>query len=290
MISVKAQCAAAGAVCGLGLASMAGLAPLLADYSYPIVWWGLLGLADAWNWGRSGLSLWRGGRGRHFVLVTIPVSVLYWLLFEALNLPAPQWRYHGGVESVWAQVGFGFAAFTTVIPIVVEAWWMVMGLFRIPDGVQARLHGRYLLPAIGMGLMSVPWVNDIFWFNQGMWFGPALVLLPFAGVQRGGSMGRFLRGAVAAGLLTGFMWEAINFSSRTRWEYLILPEVPHLFAMPLPGYLGFIPFAVATMVVYHWQLKLSAQALTVTGLYLSAIAVLYRLTVIYSERGLWVLD
>jgi hypothetical protein len=287
MISVTAQCVAAGAVCGIGLASMAGLAPAFADYSYPIVWWGLLGLADAWNWRRNGLSMWRGGRARRFLLVTIPVSVLYWLLFEALNLPAPQWRYRGGVDQVWAQVGFGFIAFATVIPIVVQAWWMVAGEFRLPAGLLARLPDRYLLAAVGIALMSVPCINDIFWFNQGMWIGPALVLLPFASIESGGSSGRLLRGAVAAGLLSGILWEAINFPSRTKWEYLILPEMTHLFEMPLPGFLGFIPFAAATMVVYQWQLKLAAKALIVLGLNLSAVAALYRLTRIYSERGLW---
>src|SRR6266545_3798339 len=120
-------------LCAIGGAAMAGWLGPLADYTYPIVWWGLLLIVDEWN-ARSGRSLWRG-RLRHFLLITLPISVLFWLLFELLNLASPQWRYRGDITGVTAQVLFGFVAFATVIPIMVEAIWICMGPFCLPAAV-----------------------------------------------------------------------------------------------------------------------------------------------------------
>src|SRR5262245_6043966 len=103
----------------IGAASLAGILPSMADYSYAIVWWGVLLLLDSWNSTRHGLSLFRENR-RHFITITAPASVVVWLVFEALNFPAPQWRYRGNVSGIWTLVAYGFAAFSTVIPIMVE--------------------------------------------------------------------------------------------------------------------------------------------------------------------------
>src|SRR5260370_18315848 len=102
---------------------MAGLIPARADYSYPIVWWGLLPIVDAYNHRRRGLSLWRG-RAPHFLLITTPISVLFWLLFEVFNLAPPQWRDKGGIGNLHGEAFFGFVAFASVIPTIVAAHWL----------------------------------------------------------------------------------------------------------------------------------------------------------------------
>src|SRR5579884_275569 len=146
---------------------MAGLIPPLADYTYPIVWWGLLPVVDAYNRRKRGLSLWQG-RLPHFLLITTPVSVLFWLVFELMNLPAPQWHYRGGIDNLHAQVLFGFIAFTTVIPIMAESYWLFGGPFCLPAGFGGWFRAR---PAIwilvGLVLAAIPFFNDVFWFNQG---------------------------------------------------------------------------------------------------------------------------
>lgn len=66
-------------------------------------------------------------------------------------------------------------------------------------------------------------------------------------------------GAIAlAGLLSGLLWEYFNFWADSKWIYVILKDAPHLFEMPIYGYLGFIPFAFSTVGVYlfGWYLKL----------------------------------
>jgi hypothetical protein len=262
-------------ICGIGLAAMAGLIPPLADYTYPIVWWGLLPIVDAYNHRRRGLSLWRG-RARQ--------------LFEALNLAAPQWRYKGGIDNVHAQALFGFIAFATVIPIMVEAYWLVGGPFCLPQQFAAAFRKwRWAAIMIGLILAAIPFVNRVFWFNQGMWLAPGLMLLPFGKSPPCARTRRFVGAVAASGLIAGFFWELLNYWARTHWEYLILSTTPHLFQMPLPGYTGFIPFALTSMVVYEQQGRLRARVVTSVLLYAAALGVLYLLTTEYMNRGLWLL-
>jgi len=267
---------------------MVGLIPPLANYTYPIAWWGLLLVVDRFNSRRRGLSLWHRNI-RHFLMITLPVSVLFWLLFELMNLPSPQWHYVGGIDNLPVQVLFGFIAFTTVIPIMAESYWLFGGRFCLPSGF-AHWFRQWRVVSILAGLVfaAIPFFNHVFWFNQGIWLAPALILLPFSNVRRCEATSKFVRAIVLSGLLAGFFWELLNYWSRTHWEYLILPGVPHLFQMPLPGYVGFIPFALTAMVVYEQQLRLPARIAISAALYGVAFAALYVLTAIYAERGLWI--
>ena len=59
--------------------------------------------------------------------------------------------------------------------------------------------------------------------------------------------------ALAIGcMICGFFWEMWNIYSYPKWMY----DVPglnrmHVFEMPLPGYLGYIPFSFELFAVYH---------------------------------------
>jgi hypothetical protein len=95
------------------------------------------------------------------------------------------------------------------------------------------------------------------------------------------------------GFPSEWCWRAIplllfNYPARTHWEYLILPDAPHLFYMPLPGYLGFIPFALSMMAVYQWGRQVRPSLWLGALLYGIAIAGLYWLTALYVRRGIWV--
>ncbi len=271
----------------IGVAATVGFIAPLTDYSYPIVWWGLLPMIDAWNRKRRGLSLWRG-KVPHFALITIPISVLLWLLFEVFNLAAPQWRYRGGIESLHVQVFFGFIAFATVIPIMVESYWLVGGEFCLPVAFARWFHNwRALSILAGIAFAITPLFNHSFWFNQGIWLAPALVLLPFTAIRTCTRSRLFVLALFSSGLLAGFFWEFLNFWARTHWEYLILPHAPHLFQMPLPGFLGFIPFALTALVVYERQLRVPPRPWIGAVLYAAALVGLCVLTAIYRRDGLW---
>jgi hypothetical protein len=284
--AAPAPIVAGALITALGLAALTGVLSSIADYAYAIIWWGILLLLDSVNARRRGLSLFYGNL-RQFVTITAPTSVIVWLAFEVLNLPAPQWRYRGDVPGIWPKVIFGFTAFSTVIPIMVESWWLVAGRQCIPANVLRwfRDH-RWLSFAAAAVFAVMPFVNDILWFNQGIWLLPALLLFPFVRAEHC-SAGAFIRALVFSALLAGLGWESLNYPARTHWEYLILPDAPHLFYMPVPGYLGFIPFALSMLAVYKFQLHIRPTMHAGVLLYGIAVAGLYWLTGLYMENGLW---
>jgi hypothetical protein len=56
----------------------------------------------------------------------------------------------------------------------------------------------------------------------------------------------------AGGIICGFFWELWNYHSYPKWSY-VLPGVtaPKLFEMPLPGYLGYLPFSLELYAMYN---------------------------------------
>jgi len=54
------------------------------------------------------------------------------------------------------------------------------------------------------------------------------------------------------GLICGFFWELWNYFSYPKWIYnLPMVNVLHLFEMPLPGYIGYLPFPLELFAIYH---------------------------------------
>ena len=284
---------AAGIVLAVtGVAAITGRLPLLANFSYPVIWWGVLLLLDAWNARRWGSAPMRG-KARHFLAVTLPVSVLFWLVFEFLNLRFPQWRYEGEPESTLVQMLFGFVAYATVIPIIVELQWWILGpepRWVIPPGLEQRFHRhRALAGAAGAALLVLPAFLRLFWVNQLMWIAPALLAGAFlAAPHNPGHSSRrvatFAASVALAGIAGGLLWELFNYWSPTKWKYLIMPQATHLFEMPLAGYLGFVPFAFSTVAVYAWQRRVPAHLRVAAPLYAATLAALFLFEKLYTEK------
>lgn len=276
------------ALMATGIVALTGVIPALVDFSYPLIWWGLLPLLDAINWRRNHESLWRTGPG-HFVGVTLPLSVLYWLLFEALNLLAPQWHYRGGIESIPGQCVFGFISFATVIPIVVECFWLVGGCLCVSTQLRSNIvRAKAALVVLGLAALAVPAVRKEFYIAGLMWIGPGLLLVSFVRWPVCSAPGRNAIAGFFGTLLAGFLWEFSNYWARTQWQYSILPNQAHLFEMPLVGYLGFVPFGVSTLIVYEWQRRIPSRMYVGILLYTAAFVILILMTRIYTDRGMWV--
>jgi hypothetical protein len=273
----------------IGIAAMAGFAPALVNYTYAITWWGLLTVIDEWNWRRRRLSIWRECPLRFF-LVTAPFSVAFWLIFELLNLASPQWRYRGDLTSIGEEAIFGFVSFATVTPIIVEFHWLTAGSFHLPSDVLRFIRrNERLLIAGGILLLLLPLFHHTFWLNQGMWIAPAFLVIPLVALSAGPTtVGRTAREIAVTGILSGIAWELLNWFSRSHWEYLILPTTPHLFQMPVIGYLGFIPFAFAALICYEAGRQMPMRPAILVCLWATTLSVLYALTVIYNQRGLWI--
>ena len=171
---------------------------------------------------------------------------------------------------------------------MVESWWLVAGRQCAPARLLALFrHRRWSFIGAAGVVAVIPFVNHVFWFNQGIWLIPALVLLPFVRAEPCPGT-HFTRALIVSALLAGVAWEAFNYPARTHWEYLILAGVPHLFYMPLAGYLGFIPFALSMMAVHQWTRAMRASVWLGALLYVTAIAGLYWLTVLYIDQGIWI--
>ena len=274
--SALVQLTAGAAVFTAGAAGVAAGYRPIAAFAYPILWWGLLPALDAVHFLRWGSSPMRRD-WRFFLGITIPASVLFWLMYEYLNVAFPQWGYRGELEGRLVQTAFGFASFATVIPILVELYW----LFGGPDPKMWRAGARFQKGFVAVGglFLLAPVLTDWFWVNQAAWVGPAILLLPFAGLAG--------RATIPAALASGFLWELLNYWSTTKWHYTIHPEWPKLFEMPLAGYLGFVPFAFSTLAVSVVLQRLKPRAATVLALWIAAAAAMYGLTILYAQGGFW---
>jgi len=70
---------------------------------------------------------------------------------------------------------------------------------------------------------------------------------------------RFLVVLPLATLCNGFFWEMWNSHALPHWYYTvpIVNNAPHLFAMPLPGYLGYLPFGLELYAMYQFLLLIT---------------------------------
>jgi len=68
-----------------------------------------------------------------------------------------------------------------------------------------------------------------------------------------------------SGWVCGWLWEFWNYWAAARWQYTFpIFQSWKIFAMPAPGYLGFLPFALecSVMVVFaRWLIEKLARSL-----------------------------
>jgi len=246
-------------------AATAGLVLLLEPiptWYYHLAWWSYIVAADDVNRRLSGGSLLRD-RPRRFLWLA-GVSVLFWTLFEAINLRLGNWYYvmdHPARAARWAG---GILAFATVLPGLVETLALVenLGVLRRIRVARVRWtrgkEGTCL--ALGGACFALPllWPDLFFPLTWGSF---VFLLEPwnrrharrsFLRDLEAGEAGPFCR-TLAAGLLCGVLWETWNFWARSKWIYTVpVFEEMKLFEMPLLGFLGFPPFAVECVVLLRF--------------------------------------
>lgn len=193
------------------------------------------------------------------------LSIPAWLIFELYNLHLRNWIYVGVPGPFW-NFALGAAwAFATIFPGIFEtadlihcAW---AGRLRSrPWGARRLRAWPWML--LGAAMVAGPLVAPAAWAPY--WFGPVwagwvLVLDPLnrawgwpsllGDVERG-RPGRSVA-LLLAGAACGFFWEFWNYWALARWEYVF--PIFHrfrIFAMPVPGFLGFPPFALECFALY----------------------------------------
>ncbi|MDN5871842.1 MAG: hypothetical protein L0H73_14115 [Nitrococcus sp.] len=234
-------------------------APSIRSHSFTGLWLGYIVVVNALTRRRAGCCLLTDAPWR--LLLLFPASAAFWWMFEYLNQFIGNWHYqHVSELAPAAAIVVSSLPFSTVLPAVVstrdllatfpglsrglDCWWRPPQLPRRPAAVLALI-----LAMAALGLMAV--YPD--WLYSFVWLGPLIVitaLQTLAGerslltpLARGDWAVLWL--AALAGLACGFFWELWNWQSLARWSYSV-PYVDrfHLFAMPLLGYAGYLPFGL----------------------------------------------
>ncbi|BCW93579.1 MAG: hypothetical protein KatS3mg007_1473 [Thermoanaerobaculum sp.] len=245
----------------LGVAGACLQVPWFARNLTPLGWTGVILAADGLLFSRGRSWLVRCPRE---LLLAAVISIPSWLLFELYNRPrfwradGPElwWHYQG--LPPWPERGFGYAwAFATITPAMLLLAELFRDLLqRLPRGEGGRIPKEvaWVLMLTGFPLAFLPLVWPSRYFAADVWLAWPL-LLEGVNFLRGrpcllrdfekGDRSRFVA-LLLAGAVCGFIWESLNFLASARWVYTV-PFAGHLkvFEMPVLGYLGFLPFAVA---------------------------------------------
>ena len=252
----------------VGLWTLAADVPGWNAVWYLFAWSGWLLLLDAAVWKLSGRS-WIAAQGRRLPALLF-WSVPFWYLYEAYNLRLENWYYVFTLRADRLQLLVSLLAFATVLPacFLHAELGRVLGLGErvrwrpLRVGLRVELVvGALAVASIVAPLVWPRWAFPLVW-------GATLWLPELINWRRGGesllrdlSLGRPQRllQLLAGGLLAGVVWELLNFWARCKWIYTVpFFDRLKLFEMPLLGFFGFPPLAVAAFAA--WSLLLPVEA------------------------------
>jgi hypothetical protein len=239
------------------LATLARVEPFY-SWNTPICWTGFILFADSIVYRARGRSLMRT-TPRDFVILTL-LSIPLWLVFEGYNLVIRNWYYTGLPENVWLRM-FGYAwSFATIWPAIFEgADLIAVWASRPAQPAAAALPAPPVLPSIAIGVLMLvsPFLVSrelARYLAAPVWLGFILLLDPINRQLGGESLANDAdrtRTFLLSGLLCGVLWELWNFWAGAKWHYAVpIMENVKIFEMPLPGYLGFPPFALECFTMY----------------------------------------
>jgi hypothetical protein len=238
-------------------ATLARIEPFY-SWNTPICWTGFILFADSVVHRARGRSLMRSNP-REFALLTL-LSIPLWLVFEGYNLVIRNWFYVGLPENFWLRM-FGYAwSYATIWPAIFEGadlisvWRGRSGEPGEPRGLRA-LAGWWV--AVGGAMVVVPFFVPraiAQYLAAPVWLGFIFLLDPINKRLGGESLADDVNRTVnflLSGLLCGFLWEFWNYWAGAKWHYTV-PIMEHvkIFEMPLPGFLGFPPFALECFTMF----------------------------------------
>jgi hypothetical protein len=197
-----------------------------------------------------------------FVLLFV-VSAPVWWLFELFNLRTGNWIYVGREQ--FSDLAYFFLAtlsFSTVIPSVFEAAELVasfksISTLRSGTVVRSTPSLRLLLVFLGVVSAALVWAWPTYFYPL-VWGVVFFLLEPVNQWLQRPSIFRYLNHgdwrpvvSLALGaLLCGVFWEFWNYYSYPKWTYYTPGvEFLYVFEMPLPGYLGYLPFGLELYVL-----------------------------------------
>lgn len=190
----------------------------------------------------------------------LPLSVIVWLAFEAANFRLGNWYYIGLPRETAIRWGGYVLAYATVLPAlsVTRRLLEFLGLWEDVKWPPLRVAPwRWPMFALGVACLVLPLAWPKYCFPL-IWGAPVFLLEPVLyGFRARSHLRLLLLGkprrlllVLVAGFLCGGMWECWNYWAGAKWYYAIpFVDVLHIFEMPVLGFLGFPPFALACDVI-----------------------------------------
>ncbi len=232
-------------------------------YTFFPLWLGYILTVDGLVFRRTGTSLLIRD-GRRFLLL-FAFSIPLWWLFELANLSLRNWSYVQARE--YSRLGYAALAsiaFSTVMPAI----FVTAELYRTFEPFASARRWITVAPS-RWGLIAIAMLGLVMFLASVIfpdvafplvWIGLFLLVDAINALIGGKSLiDQFAAGRwdtvivlFLAGITCGFFWEMWNFWSMPKWVYDV-PYItqPKLFEMPLPGYGGYLPFALEIYAFYQ---------------------------------------
>ena len=239
-------------------------------YFTPIAWTAYLLIVDAMIFAIRGRSRLHGTRPQLIWMAIL--SIPLWLIFEAYNLRLANWIYVGLPENTAARL-IGYAwSFATITPAILLTAELVesFGWFKRSSPLRFSQTAHNAMIAFGAACLALPlvlpqriaaylfalvWIGFVFLLDPiNHKVGLPSLLTDLAVGYRGRFWSLFISGWVC-----GWLWEFWNYWAAAKWLYVFpIFQDWKVFEMPIPGYLGFLPFALECFVMYvsaSWVMK-----------------------------------
>jgi hypothetical protein len=232
-------------------------------HTFVLPWIGYILLVNGLCVQRTGRSLLTDAPVRFWAL--FPVSALFWWFFEYLNRFVQNW-YYLGVDhfGTAAYVAFATLAFATVLPAVLSTYRLILSFGIFDPGLRRVMPVRISRPRTAAMAVFISAALGLFflglypsWLFALLWISPLLILIALQTLSdrptiftplKTGDWHPLVAAALAA-LVCGLFWELWNIGSLAQWQYS-LPFVDRfrIFAMPILGYGGYLPFGLQCLV------------------------------------------
>ncbi len=227
------------------------------------LWVGYCLTIDAITVKRTGTSLLTSSPKRYILLFLISAPV--WWLFEFLNEFTQNWEYVGKEHFTNLEYAlYATLSFSTVIPAIFGSAELVASFKWVQTldswkRWKVSRRGNWMVFALGWLFLSLMFIWPQYFFPF-LWISVYFIISPinrhfnrrtiWHDVYRGD-----WRPVVALWLgawICAFFWEFWNVYAFPKWIYHIpYVGVWHIFEMPLPGYLGYLPFSLELFALYY---------------------------------------
>ena len=231
-----------------------------ADWYIVIIWTGYILFVDSLVYHIKGKSL--ISTYPKEILSMAALSLPFWLIFEFYNFFTHSWYY---INYIWYIHIFDFI---TILPAVMETFTLVKSLKLATrfDSARRNIKSKAanaisvkLLVVLGLILMISPIVLGpigvlFMWSGIGLFLDPLNYITGRTSLLQKASTGiksTILQTGIS-GLIMGFFWEFWNYQAYPQWVYTMPSLIINvkLFAMPIEGYIGYIPFGITCFLFY----------------------------------------